>query len=317
MFVGVSQLNSFSVVIPLFNKQQYIKRCLDSVINQETLAAEIIVVDDGSTDAGAKFVAENYPQVRLIRKINSGVSAARNSGIAAANFEFVALLDADDFWQSDFLSCIQKLINDYPQASTFCTHYGFILKDGLKTAAKIKGVADTEGVISDYFTSCFNSDLPITASSVCIRTASLQRLGGFPVGMKMGEDQVVWAKLACLGSIAYSSKTCVYYDQSVADSACHVNLITEPAPQVTIYQQMLVAGEVPIRLQFSLKQLIHLTVMSCVKNNLINGNRLQALQLLLAHSGLRWDKYRLLGFMLLLVPKKIIHRLYQYARTSR
>jgi hypothetical protein len=304
-------------VIPLFNKLPYIKRCLDSVIKQGDLTFEIIVVDDGSTDSGAEFVADNYPQVRLIKQINSGVSTARNKGIAAASSEFVALLDADDFWQPEFLFVIDKLIKKYPQAATFCTHYGFVFDDDVKLNAKIKSVPESDGLIEDYFASCFNSDLPITASSVCIRRSLLQQLGGFPIGMEMGEDQVVWAKLACQAPIAYSSKTCVYYDQSVVDSACHINLITEPAPQVAIYQQMLIVNEVPARLLLSLKQLIHLTIMSCVKNNLVNGKRLLAFKLLLTHSGLRWDKYRLLGFMLLLVPKQIINRLYQYARSSR
>lgn len=310
-------MKNISVVIPLFNKYNHIERCLDSILNQEFSPIEIIVVDDGSTDGSASFVDEYYPQVRLIKQKNSGVSVARNNGIKAAKSEFIALLDADDFWMPNFLSSIQNLIKNYPQASTFCTHYGFILDGQKKVLAETKDLPNYEGIISDYFASCYNSDLPLTASSICIRRTALEKIGGFPLAMEMGEDQVVWAKLACIAPIAYSSRTCMYYDQTVISSVCHTNLILEPAPQVAIYQEMIDSNEVPPELLFSLKKLIHLSVMSCIKNNLINGMRFNAIQLLLRHPGLLWDKYRLLGFALLLFPKNIISRIYKYARNSR
>ena len=89
----------FSIVIPLYNKQDCIRQALDCVFNQSFQDFEVIVVDDGSTDRGAEIVREYKDErLRLVSQKNSGVSAARNAGIAAAHNSWIAFLDADDIW---------------------------------------------------------------------------------------------------------------------------------------------------------------------------------------------------------------------------
>jgi glycosyltransferase involved in cell wall biosynthesis len=87
-----------SVVIPTHNRRRLLARALDSVLSQTVKADEILVIDDGSTDDTDRFVAKTYPQVRLLRQENLGVSAARNAGIRAARGELIAFLDSDDEW---------------------------------------------------------------------------------------------------------------------------------------------------------------------------------------------------------------------------
>jgi len=93
-----------SVVVPLFNKRQWIQRALDSIASQTFTAIEVIVVDDGSTDGGDD-VAALYPdgRFRLIRQENAGPGAARNRGLEECTSEFIAFLDADDEWLPDYL----------------------------------------------------------------------------------------------------------------------------------------------------------------------------------------------------------------------
>jgi glycosyltransferase involved in cell wall biosynthesis len=87
-----------AVVIPTQNRRGLIARAIDSVQRQSRPANEILVVDDGSTDDTADFVARAYPDVRLLRQENRGVSAARNAGVRAAKGELIAFLDSDDEW---------------------------------------------------------------------------------------------------------------------------------------------------------------------------------------------------------------------------
>ncbi|MBU1395449.1 MAG: glycosyltransferase family 2 protein, partial [Gammaproteobacteria bacterium] len=90
----------FSVVIPAFNAAATLARAVESVRAQSWPAHEIIVVDDGSADATAE-IAAGFDGVRLIRQKNSGVSVARNAGAAAASGDWLAFLDADDWYAPD------------------------------------------------------------------------------------------------------------------------------------------------------------------------------------------------------------------------
>lgn len=117
---------AISVVIPLYNGAAYIERSIHSVLAQTVLPAEILVIDDGSTDNGAALVMQkNYPLVRLISQANAGVSAARNKGISESRYEYVAFLDADDQWTDNHLEIIAGLIKKYPRCGVFGTSYYF------------------------------------------------------------------------------------------------------------------------------------------------------------------------------------------------
>lgn len=90
--------SNISVIIPTFNRREFITRALQSVSHQTLQPSEIIVVDDGSTDGTAELITNNYPHVLFLSQKHSGVSAARNKGIKYSNFEWIAFLDSDDEW---------------------------------------------------------------------------------------------------------------------------------------------------------------------------------------------------------------------------
>ncbi len=90
-----------SLVVPLFNGRQHIRATLDSLLAQEGVTTEIIVVDDGSSDDGADLVRSHYSKIRLISSENGGVATARNRGLAEAGHEWVAFVDQDDLWHPE------------------------------------------------------------------------------------------------------------------------------------------------------------------------------------------------------------------------
>lgn len=92
-----------SVIIPLFNNERFIREALDSVIAQDYHPLEIIVVDDGSTDNGADLV-QSYGNCTCFKQENLGTAAAKNKGLALAKGEWIAFLDADDYWAPGFLT---------------------------------------------------------------------------------------------------------------------------------------------------------------------------------------------------------------------
>ena len=107
----------FSVVIPLYNKANYIQSCLESVLKQTHKEFEVILVNDGSTD-GSEAVVERFQdsRIRLVHQENKGASAARNKGVSLAKHEWIALIDADDYWYPNHLEELQNTIEQFPKA---------------------------------------------------------------------------------------------------------------------------------------------------------------------------------------------------------
>ncbi|MCP4075124.1 MAG: glycosyltransferase family 2 protein, partial [Gammaproteobacteria bacterium] len=108
-----------SVIIPSYNRESTLIRALNSVLNQSSKADEIIVIDDGSTDNTANRIRQQFPSVKLIQQTNQGVSAARNTGIKATQFEWIALLDSDDEWLPDKLARIRHAQQKHPDEILF------------------------------------------------------------------------------------------------------------------------------------------------------------------------------------------------------
>lgn len=100
-----------SVVVPVYNVEKYLARCLDSLVNQALKDIEIICVNDGSKDNSLKILetyAQKYSQIKVIDKENGGLSAARNTGIDAAKGDYIGFVDSDDWVDLDFF---EKLYN--------------------------------------------------------------------------------------------------------------------------------------------------------------------------------------------------------------
>lgn len=203
-----------SVIIPLYNKADSIAKALDSILAQTYQDFEVVVVDDGSTDNGATIVEQHKDsRIRLIHQTNAGVSAARNRGIEEALGEYVAFLDADDEWEPQFLEEIITLQRMYPECRAQATNYIFNSR-GVKSSTILRKLPfkGEYGVLTNYFVVASCSHPPVWTSAVCIERKLLQEIGGFPVGVKSGEDLLTWARIAVRTNWAYSLKAYAQYN---------------------------------------------------------------------------------------------------------
>lgn len=108
-------MRKISIIIPVYNTQKYIKKCLDSVINQSYENKEIIVVNDGSTDDSEKIIdeyAKSFENIRYFYKQNGGLSDARNFGIAKATGDYLCFIDSDDYISNNLFENISKYIEN-------------------------------------------------------------------------------------------------------------------------------------------------------------------------------------------------------------
>ena len=198
-----------SVVIPLYNKAGSILETLKAVLAQTLQDFEVVVINDGSTDTSASLVNLVYDaRVRLITQPNAGVSAARNRGIEEARANLIAFLDADDVWLPEFLQRIMALRHDFPQAAWFATGYRIEQADGTGHAVRLKGLPKgfSRGVLPNYFEVAAKSDPPVWSSAVALSRSAIEAIGGFPIGIKNGEDLLTWARLAVQYPLAYDTR---------------------------------------------------------------------------------------------------------------
>lgn len=203
-----------SVVIPLYNKASQIASTLRSVLAQTYQDFEIVVVDDGSTDNSLAEVGKvGDSRIRIIHQPNAGVSAARNKGISVAKGEFIALLDGDDRWEETYLETQLQLAHSYPDCDVFATNYKLVDEVGnvQSTVLRRLRIEGESGVLENYFEVASLSSPPICSISVMARRGVFESVGGFPAGVRLGEDLITWAKLACRYKIAYSKKVCATY----------------------------------------------------------------------------------------------------------
>ncbi len=210
---------NISVVIPLYNKKDTIKRALNSVIEQKYQPEEIIVVDDGSTDGSAAIVAEmKIANLRLVNQRNAGVSAARNHGSSLASSEWVAFIDGDDEWLPDFLETISELHDAFPGYEVYASAYYAGDYQGNKRQITLNRLpfSGGQGVLENYFEVGSCSDPPLWSSAICIRKDALQQIGGFPLNVKSGEDLLTWARLAVRKPPVYSTRPLAVFWQEKA-----------------------------------------------------------------------------------------------------
>lgn len=276
-----------TVVIPLYNKGLSIGRTLDSVLAQSVLPKEIIVVDDGSRDKGPEVVRRySGSGVRLVEQANQGVSAARNTGLDLASSNYVAFLDADDEWLPGHLEKLSELIDLYPQAGLLSTGHA-IRREGRLFVPRHCLKKGFSGIVEKFFEVYASGLCLVTASTACVRKNAMQEVGGFPVGIRRGEDVVAWANLALRYSVAHANVATVIYNQEASNRS---NRLREQEPPASLKHlaSLLQNESLGIEKQQGLKKLFDRIAFFTAAGFCLEGDSLGARKI----AGLAWHSGR-------------------------
>ena len=220
----VSKPIEFSVIVPSYNRANLLERALNSILVQSYPAREIIVVDDGSSDATARVLREDYPEVRYYYQRHCGVSAARNHGIGLSTANWIALLDSDDAWHPEKLSEQASAVRANPLARLIHTNETWY-RNGQLLQQKKHHLKFGGRIFERCLPSC-----AISPSSVVIRRDVFEDIGLFDESLKACEDYDFWLRFC-------AHEPVVYLDQPLAQRfGGHADQLSRRTPGLDRYR---------------------------------------------------------------------------------
>lgn len=206
-----------SVIIPTFNRVDTVRRSIDSALQQSYRPIEIIVVDDGSTDATRDTLGEYGDRIVSIHQKNGGPSVARNTGAGLARGEFLAFLDSDDTWSPTKIARQVRLLLAGGERVPCCICNASLI-DGDENTTSTFAVSDVMSNLQEGF---WMNPAPIIATRfilfnqvVMVRRAAFERVGGYKPQMRLLEDHDLAFRLAQLGPWAFIAEPLVAKDNS-------------------------------------------------------------------------------------------------------
>jgi glycosyltransferase involved in cell wall biosynthesis len=270
----------FSIIIPLYNKAQYIQYTIQSVLNQTYQNFEIIVIDDGSQDDGPALVrAIDDPRIRCITQKNGGVSRARNHGVSIAQGDVICFLDADDWYLPEYLQTVASMAGQYPKHQVFAT--GFQRVHGLSPEKLNSGLPDLgkREIVENMFARIVGRDHILHICSVAVRRTYLQSLQPcFPEGEQMGEDLDLLFRLASKNPIVYCPAPLFGYRQEVVSSLCATNRVITVLPVFRRLEERAQDSSLPLTVRFSMLACAADARITISRRRLVLGEWRQALQ---------------------------------------
>ncbi len=212
----------FSVIMPVYNSEKYLKEAIQSVMDQSFSDWELLIIDDGSTDSSYE-IANSFglrdERIQLWQhenKEHKGVSASRNLGVERSNGQWIAFLDADDIWFENKLDAIEEVLsknNDlafiYSQATVIETNYSGSVK-------KTKYISGIPGLMKEPFIKTLGG-LSSATPSVVMRKDVFIKAGGFNEKFAFSEDTLLFHKALLFGDLYFIDEPLVqvrYHDHS-------------------------------------------------------------------------------------------------------
>ena len=204
---------NISVVIPTYNRYEFLKKALNSIYIQTYLPKEIIVIDDGSTDKTSQ-IKNDFPLIKYIYQKNAGVSSARNLGIRNSKYDWIAFLDSDDTWHKQKLEKQVELHQKTPSLLMSYTDEKWI-RDGLevKIPKKFKKFS------GDVFHECLSHCI-IAPSASLLHRSLFEKVGMFDENLEVCEDYDLWLR------VAYENEIGLVDEKLITKYAGHANQLS-------------------------------------------------------------------------------------------
>ncbi|MBM87134.1 MAG: glycosyl transferase [Gammaproteobacteria bacterium] len=190
-------MENVTVIIPTYNREQSLARALDSVIAQTHPVAEVVVVDDGSTDSTESLVRASYPKVTFIKRRNQGVSKARNVGIRQSATNWLAFLDSDDEWLPDKLERQFAALEKQPGHKIIHSDEIWI-----RNGVRVNSMNKHRKFGGDIFEKCLSICL-ISPSAAVVHRDIFDTLGLFDESLPACEDYDLWLRICSKYSVLY------------------------------------------------------------------------------------------------------------------
>lgn len=210
----------FSVIIPLYNKEDYIAECLESALNQSFNDYEIVIVNDGSTDNSVQIVERiNSEKIRLFHQENQGASKARNKAASLSKGQYLAFLDADDIWKPNHLESLNESITTFPNSGIYANNY-FIKRSNTYTAPadlNIKVNNNAPFILEDFFEASLKETV-VWTSACSIEKSKFESYGMFNPIYLSSQDLDMWIRIALKEPIVFHPKKTMIYNNSIENS---------------------------------------------------------------------------------------------------
>lgn len=195
-----------SIIVPVYNGESCLIKCLDSVFKQTLRSFEVIVVNDGSTDDTAAVARSYGNKIHYYEQKNAGQGAARNTGLSNTSGELIAFLDADDYWRSGFLEKCVPFLNEHPECVAVNTGLLARMHDGCEVIHSCflneQDIFSEPFVIEDFFAFWAKYDHVRTGSAV-IRKSVIDQAGGQRADLRISQDLEYWGYIATYGKWGY------------------------------------------------------------------------------------------------------------------
>lgn len=200
-----------SVILPIYNVSQYLKRCIDSVMAQTYKNIEIILVDDGSTDDSG-MICDEYAKldsrIKVVHKKNGGLSSARNAGIDVAKGEYLTFIDSDDYVDEDYVEFLYKLICEYNVKMSIASHT-VVYENGtvLKKETGERQCLDAHKVLERIL---YDEDIDLSAWAKMYHKSLFETIR-FPVGRLFEDAATTYQFVYASEKVAIGSESKLYY----------------------------------------------------------------------------------------------------------